>query len=135
MKIISPRGGQSRSRALLLSLLAGVGLSACAGAAAPVEVGYSPGSLGYAAIVSGDLQSAERQLGSGKVAADDPARLLNLAHVYGKTGRIPAAAQLYRQVLAGRTDPLLALRSGEPARAKDLAAAGLERLNAEYASR
>jgi uncharacterized protein HemY len=119
-----------------LPLLAGVALSACAsGAATPDEVGYAPGALGYAAIVTGDFRSAEAQLASSPAPADDPARLLNLAHVYKSTGRQAHAAQLYRQVLAGDDDPMLALKSGEPARAKALAAAGLTRLATEVAAR
>lgn len=119
-----------------LALGAAAALAACSTASTPpMEVGYAPGSLGYAAIVNGDLTAAETQLKTGSVSRDDPARLLNLAHVYQMTGRSVQAAQLYRQVLAGNADPMLELASGEPARAKRLASSGLERTEPQMAAR
>ena len=81
-------------------------LSACASsqmaANSMPEVGYEPGALGFAAIMDADWVKAERQLRASYVAENNPARLLNLAHVYRKTGRETEARRLYEAVLEQR---------------------------------
>jgi len=52
--------------------------------------------------------------------------LLNLAHVYAKTGRTAQAEALYRQVLAGE-DVLMLTGSRQPVGSHQLARKGLER--------
>lgn len=63
---------------------------------ARTEIGYPKGALALAAIRDGDWKEAETQLA---VDAEDPARLLNLAHVYRRTGRTAEADFLYTRVL------------------------------------
>jgi uncharacterized protein HemY len=111
-------------RFAVLAPLGLLALSACAGAsmstASLPEAGYTPGSLAYSAIMDSDWKRAEAQLAKSTAAEDDPARLLNLAHVYRKTGRELEAKQLYEAVLA-EPDMTLELASGEPASAHALA--------------
>jgi len=97
------------------------------------EVGYAPGSLGYAAIMTQDWAKAERQLTASDVATDDPARLLNLAHVYRKTGREADAQRVYRQVAEQRNHFLVELADGQVASSRELALKGIGATN-EYAS-
>lgn len=103
------------------SLLA---LSACASGAmstaALPESGYTPGALAFSAIMDSDWKRAEQQLAQSDAAETDPARLLNLAHVYRKTGRELEAKKLYEAVLAER-DMTVELANGEPASAHQLA--------------
>lgn len=116
-------------RLIGLAPLALVALSACASsqmtAGSMPEVGYAPGALGFAAIMDSDWVKAERQLVGSRVEADNPARLLNLAHVYRKTGREAEARDLYRKVLEQR-DVTLELANGEPASCHALARRALE---------
>lgn len=111
-------------RIAALAPLALLALSACATAststAALPESGYAPGALAFSAIMESDWQRAERQLAASSAAETDPARLLNLAHVYRKTGRELEAKQLYEAVLAER-DMTVELASGQPASAHALA--------------
>jgi hypothetical protein len=99
-------------------------LSACAAGststAALPEAGYAPGALGFAAIMDSDWKRAEQRLAASSAAETDPARLLNLAHVYRKTGRELEAKKLYEVVLAER-DMVVELANGEPASAHQLA--------------
>ncbi|MDO9489634.1 MAG: hypothetical protein Q7J32_14765 [Sphingomonadaceae bacterium] len=105
-------------------------LSACAtgsmSTAALPESGYTPGALGFNAIMDSDWKRAEQMLAASSAAETDPARLLNLAHVYRKTGRELAAKKLYEAVLAER-DMTLELASGEAASAHELAQRALAR--------
>jgi len=104
-----------------LALLA---LSACAtgstSTAGLPESGYAPGALAFSAIMDSDWERAEHQLAASSAAESDPARLLNLAHVYRKTGRELEAKRLYEAVIAQR-DMTVELASGEPASAHELA--------------
>lgn len=99
-------------------------LSACASGmsatASLPESGYAPGALAFSAIMDSDWKQAEKQLAASSAAETDPARLLNLAHVYRKTGRELEARKLYQAVLAQR-DMTVELASGEPASCHDLA--------------
>lgn len=99
-------------------------LSACASGpmstAALPESGYTPGALGFAAIMDSDWKRAEERLAASSAAETDPARLLNLAHVYRKTGRELEAKKLYEAVLDER-DMTVELASGEAASAHELA--------------
>lgn len=112
-----------------LTPIALLALAACASSstqtAGLTEVGYAPGSLGFAAIMHQDWKKAEAQLTSSAVDADDPARLLNLAHVYRKTGREAEARDIYRR-LAGRSHHFLVeLANGDVASTRELARQGL----------
>lgn len=111
-------------RVAVFTPLALLVLSACASsqmtAGSMPETGYTPGALGFAAIMDEDWAKAERQLLASPAAADDPARLLNLAHVYRKTGRETEARRLYQAVLDER-DRTVELANGEPASCHALA--------------
>lgn len=104
---------------LMLLAVSGCASTQTASGSMP-ETGYTPGALGFAAIMDADWAKAERQLLASHAAADDPARLLNLAHVYRSTGRETEARRLYSAVLDQR-DRTVELANGEPASCHDLA--------------
>ena len=96
---------------------------------ARTEVGYPKGALALAAIRDGDWSAAETRLASD---ADDPARLLNLAHVFRRTGRAAEAQYLYTRVLELPEARDLAV-GGQPASSHALARQALT--TARFASR
>ena len=104
-------------RVLGLAPIALLALSACASSQmasnSMPEAGYAPGALGFAAIMDADWVKAERQLAASSTANDDPARLLNLAHVYRQTGRETEARQIYSAVLDQR-DRIVEVANGTP---------------------
>jgi hypothetical protein len=79
-----------------------IALCGCAATPAPMaETGYPVGSLAFAAIERGDWAAAERLLTADSgIAADDPARLVNLGRVYMATGRTGEALTAWRRALA-----------------------------------
>ena len=81
-------------------------LSACASTpGAMVESGYPTGSLALAAMERGDWATAERLLTDDhRIAADDPARLVNLGRVYMATGRTAEALAVWQR--AATADPV-----------------------------
>ena len=85
-----------------LVLLAAATAALCACTPGPmVEAGYPAGSLALAAIERGDWATAERLLTDDRrIAADDPARLVNLGRVYMATGRQELALDAWRRALA-----------------------------------
>ena len=87
------------------------------------EIGYAPGSLGYAAMMQGNWQKAESQL--SRTDADDPARLLNLAQIYRVTERDLAARDLYAKVLE-EDDMQLVLSDGSVVSAHAVAKSALQ---------
>jgi Tfp pilus assembly protein PilF len=115
-----------------------VALSACATAETAlvdpqgrVEVGYAPGSLGFAAIMRGDFAGAESLIAAQD--SKDPAQLLNLAHIYRKTGREREAQRLYQQVAAMPQNIEVELADGDIASSRELALKALG-MNTGYAS-
>jgi hypothetical protein len=76
-------------------------LAGCASTPGPmVENGYPTGSLALAAIERGDWTTAERLLNDERrMAADDPARLVNLGRVYMATGRQAEAVAAWERAL------------------------------------
>ena len=82
-----------------VSILVGAALVAVTGAAAQTTDAQR---YGYNAISHADLTGAEARLIAQRAEEpNEPSVLLNLAYVYGKTGRMQEAAALYTQVLAG----------------------------------
>lgn len=63
------------------------------------EIGYPLGSLGTKAIVAANYETAEHQLLNSDVDVNDPARLLNLGHIYAATGRPDQARSAFSRVL------------------------------------
>lgn len=118
-------------RMLPLLALAALPLSACAAtdSAALVEQGYERGALGVAAINRGDYAAAEEiiERRAGRIAADDPARLINLGTVYMKTGRAGMALTAWRQAAASDKHFMVETRDGHWISTKALAELALAR--------
>ena len=102
--------------------LTAVFLSACASTPGPMaESGYPTGSLALAAIERGDWATAERLLTNDRrIAADDPARLVNLGQVYMATGRPELAMAAWQRAAAAPPVEVETL-GGRMARTDDLA--------------
>jgi len=86
-------------RGILLPSLLALSVTAPLAAQTYGEIGYPRGSLGYDALMAGDLRTAELQLRVGPVAKDDPAVLINLGQVYARLGRTKEAEVVFRRVL------------------------------------
>jgi len=111
-----------KSSALLI--LAASALSACAtNRPAPlVEQGYQRGALGVAAIHRHDWAAAEKALMKMHgVRHDDPARLINLGHVYMETKRRSEALSAWRLALASPRHFLVETVAGEAVSTQELA--------------
>jgi uncharacterized membrane protein len=116
---------------LSLLALAALPLAGCATTdrMALVEDGYERGALGVAAIDRGDYAAAEEMIDrrTGNVAADDPARLINLGTVYMNTGRPGMALSAWRLAAASSSHFMVATRDGRWVNTKDLAEQALAR--------
>ncbi|NNM77347.1 tetratricopeptide repeat protein [Sphingomonas sp. ID1715] len=111
----------SGSRKMMLAMLV-AGFAATPGAAQTQEQRY-----GFNAIQRDDLAGAEARLVAQRAQEPyEPSVLINLAHVYAKTGRADQAAALYRQVMAG-DNVLMLTGSNHQVWSHDLAQRGLER--------
>lgn len=77
------------------------------------EVDYAAGTLGYQALLKGDLALAERQLAASQAAnRHDGAWLLNYGQLLARQGRVNEAREVFRRVgLAPDSEVVLA--SGE----------------------
>ena len=103
-------------------------------AALGMTIAFTPAiaadDLGNAAIFQKDWAKAEVQLRAElAVAPDEPMRLLNLAYVVQQQGRAAEAAELYKKVLAARSNPMLAVGPDgkvKGMRAKAVAGKGIE---------
>jgi Tfp pilus assembly protein PilF len=123
-----------------LTLAIALGASALGGAAmaqtARGEIGYARGSLGYDALRANDLRTAELQIESAQgIAADDPARLINLGYIHMRTGRIQSAQRLFETVRDHRRDVMLELANGEVVNSRDVARRALTRMMPALAAR
>lgn len=104
-----------------------------AGLVVAVTPGLAAGSdrMGYKAIAAGDFAAAERSItAERRIFPHQPELALNLATVYGRTGRVDAARTLYRDVLASAPVDLV-LADGATYSSHALAKAGLARLGQE----
>lgn len=100
------------------------------------EVGYPVGSLGYDALVRGDVRAAEVQLERGNgVSATDPARLINLGYVHMRAGRYITAQTIFQTVRDSEEHFTVELANGETADTRDVARRALGRLSLTMASR
>jgi Tfp pilus assembly protein PilF len=100
------------------------------------EIGYARGSLGYEALRANDLRTAEVQIESAQgIAADDPARLINLGYIHMRTGRIQSAQRLFEAVRDHRQNVMLELANGEVASSRDVARRALARMTPSLATR
>lgn len=118
-------------RMLSLLTLAALPLAACATTdkMAMVEDGYERGALGVAAIDRGDYAAAEEIMDRrvGNIAANDPARLINLGTVYMKTGRPGMALSAWRLAAASDSHFMVATRDGRWVNTRELAEQALAR--------
>lgn len=92
------------------------------------EVDYPRGALGFDALMSSDLSTAEAQLKASPGAFwNDPAKLINYGQVMARTGRTDEAAALFRHAMSV-DDVELVLADGTVMTSRDAAATALKRL-------
>ncbi len=122
---------------LVLALSAGlIATSATAQSQPTGEIGYAPGSLGYDAIISGDLRTAETQIENARdIDAADPARLINLGYIHMRTGRIQTAQRLFEAARDSARPTMLVLANGEVISSRDVATRALGRIVPSLANR
>jgi Tfp pilus assembly protein PilF len=131
----------ARVGATLFILAATLATSAAAngrGGAGPVEreIGYARTALGYEALIQGDYITAESQIEARRgIAENDPARLLNLAHVHWQTGRIASARAMFESVRNHRRHFAVELANGSVRDSREVATMALERMNQTVAMR
>jgi tetratricopeptide (TPR) repeat protein len=105
-------------------------LAAAFGIAMALSPAMAADDIGYAAIAKKDWQSAEAQLRAELASTpDEPMRMLNLAYVLQQQGRSAEAADIYRKVLAAKSNPMLAVGPDgkiKGMRAKAVAGRGME---------
>ncbi len=100
------------------------------------EIGYARTALGYEALRRADYTAAESQIeAQRRVGANDPARLLNLANVHWRTGRVASARALYEQVRDHRRHFAVELASGRVLDSRDVARLALDRMGETIAMR
>ena len=122
-------------RRLVLGLALAV-LPVTALSAQAVEEGYPRGSLAVAAIERGDWARAEALLSEDReVSRSDPARLLNLGHVYMQTGRTAEALATWRAALASDRHMMVATLGDRYVSTRDLAREALARYETTTALR
>ena len=120
---------------LSLAILASGLIPAIAMAAPASEVGYPAGSLAVHSIQNGDYTAAERVLAPvSRDDASDPARLVNIAMVYARTGRLAEARDALAMVTQA-PDETLTLSDGRDVSSRTIAANLLRSLDARYAAR
>lgn len=100
----------------------GAALAATAAGAQTQEQRY-----GFDAIQRADLTAAEARLSAERLAQPkEPSVLINLAHIYWKTGRTAEAEALYRQIMANE-NVLMLTGSRDKIWSHQLAQKGLDR--------
>ena len=85
-------------RKIFFAALAAAALVVSAPASAQLG-SYNDPAPGYSSLMHSDFTTAEREIRGANVAANDPARDINLGIALAKTGRRAEAAQLFRGVL------------------------------------
>lgn len=97
--------------------------------AAPMEVGYTQGSLAVSDLIGGKLERAERTLAAQSAEdARDPARLINLGIVYARSGRVAQARTSFEAAMTV-PDETLTLSDGNERSSRAFAREQLRRLN------
>lgn len=105
------------------------------------EIGYESGSLGFAALNSGDNADAIQQINANDGFSDkelslrDPAKLMNLAAAYWRMGDLSSAQMHYEAVRDNRTSFDLVLADGRVVNSRDAAREALGKLNIRIASK
>lgn len=106
---------------LVLALLGGALVATAAGAQTQEQ------RYGFNAIQRDDLAGAEARLIAQRAEEpNEPSILINLAHIYSKTGRFEQAEAMYRQVLANE-NVLMLTGSNRQLWSHQLAEKGLDR--------
>ncbi|WP_375428274.1 tetratricopeptide repeat protein [uncultured Sphingomonas sp.] len=107
---------------MIKHLVSAGAVSAILALAAPI---HAKDRTGYQAIAAGDLAAAERILvAERRIFPSRPELLLNLAAIYGRTGRTAEASTLYARVLK-LPATMLDLPSGREASSHALATVAL----------
>jgi thioredoxin-like negative regulator of GroEL len=102
-------------------------VAAAAFLAGPVSAQTQEQRYGFNAIQRDDLAGAEARLKAARLEQpNEPSVLINLAHIYWKTGRTAEAEALYRQVL-GSENVLMLTGSNRQLWSHELAQKGLDR--------
>jgi hypothetical protein len=118
-------------KAVLIGLALGLSTPA---AAQQAELGYPRGALGFEALASDDLATAELQLKNGGTPRYDPAWLINIGQVYARTGRLAQAEKMFLR--AQRAEEVeLVLASGRTVRSGEAATRALQLLRAGHLGR
>lgn len=107
----------------------GAAIAAPAMAQTAGEIGYARGTLGYDAIVAGDLGTAEAQIETARdIDAADPARLINLGYIHMRTGRTQTAQRLFEAARDSARPAMLVLANGEVISSREVARRALSRM-------
>lgn len=123
-------------RTIVLGILAAASATTALANGPSGEVGYTRGALGFDALVRADYRTAEQQLEARQgVAANDPARLLNLGLVHWQTGRTDSARALFVAVRDSHRSVMLELANGESIDSRDAARRALARMEPSFAAR
>ncbi len=120
---------------MIKTVLALVGAASVAATGAAAQTAPTQAqTYGLNAIARGDMNAAEARLIAQRTEEpNEPSVLLNLAYVYGKTGRTIEAKALYNQILAN-DDVLMVTGNGEQAWSHVVARRALNR-TAGFAAR
>lgn len=100
------------------------------------EIGYARTALGYEALMRADYTTAESQLEARRsISINDPARLLNLAHVHWRTGRVASARAMYESVRDHRRHFAVEMADGSVRDSREVARMALDRMTETIALR
>ena len=91
------------------------------------EVNAPAGSLGVAALDRGDYSTAESQIVGVQGANADPAKLINLGHVYLRTGRTAEAIAAWKAAAALPNQYEVITGTGEVKTTRQVAMTAIER--------
>lgn len=124
----------------LMSVLVGAAIACSPSLAfadeAKTEIGYSKGSLGYEALISGQTLQAISQLQDAKAElGDDPARLINLGSAYARVGEYEQARRMFKAAANGPDSFDLVLADGRVMNSRDAARLAMSSLDSRYAGR
>ncbi len=113
-------------KALIFAALPAAALLASGPANAQVSSTNDP-APGASSLMHSDFTTAEREIRAAPVAANDPARAINLGIALAKTGRRGEAAQLFQSVLM-QDDVEMIVADGQTVMSHQLAERALQSL-------
>jgi len=104
--------------------------------AAAVEIGYAKDSLGYAALMSGEYETAIAQIQAAEPRdLRDPARLINMGYAYRKLGRDDLARSYFEAAVRSPRDFDIVLADDSVMNSRDAARVALRQLQRRSAQR